>query len=152
MKLIISTNLKSGSASKDIDRAKFYVVDVSSTKKKDHIVKGPFNTNKTAEAAKEPDDGPRISQVVMKGQEILDEGIIWGTSTSSNISLSRKRSHKSPRSSFMSKLMTLLVGDTGNDVANAFVKPDPEKFQELMGAVVTKMTESIKRSPPKVEK
>lgn len=66
-------------------------------------------------------------------------------------SLSRKRSHKSPRSSFMSKLMTLLGGDTGNDVANAFVKPDPEKFQELMGAVVTKMTESIKRSPPKVE-
>ena len=66
-------------------------------------------------------------------------------------SLSRKRSHKSPRSSFMSMLMTKLGGDTGNDIAQAFVKPDPDKFQDLMGAVVDSMAKSINRTPPKVE-
>lgn len=66
-------------------------------------------------------------------------------------SLSRKRSHKSPRASFMSLLMTKLGGDPGNAIAEAFVKPDPEKFQELMTDVVDKMTRSIKRAPPKVE-
>jgi len=66
-------------------------------------------------------------------------------------SLSRKRSHKSPRSSFMSMLMTKLGGYPGNAIADAFVKPDPEKFKELMEEVVNSMAKSIGRTPPKVE-
>lgn len=66
-------------------------------------------------------------------------------------SLSRKRSHKSARSSFMSKLMTLLGGDPGNAISNAFVKPDAEEFKNLMSDIVDKMAKSIKRTPPKVE-
>ncbi len=68
------------------------------------------------------------------------------------VSLSRKRVHKSARSSFMSKLMTLLGGDPGNAIAEAFVAQDVDKFKELMGDVVDKMARSIERTPPKVEK
>jgi hypothetical protein len=62
---------------KRILKTKWYVVDVSSFQQKDVVVKGPFNTASDAAVEKEPDDGPCISQIILRGNTCLHEGIDW---------------------------------------------------------------------------
>lgn len=80
-----------------------------------------------------------------------EDTFVVRSSNTKLLSLSRKRKHKSARSSFMSMLMTKLGGDPGNAIANAFIKPDPDKFKELMDTVVDSMAKAIDRTPPVVE-
>lgn len=55
------------------------------------------------------------------------------------VSTSKGKKIKSNRQVFFSALMKRLAGDQGNEVADAFVKNDKDKFKSMMDEISSQM-------------